>query len=119
MFERDVDETVTLSFADGTRVETTANHPFFVDGQGFVQAGQLGIGTLIVTRAGPVVKITKVERDVGRTKVYNLEAEGFHTFFVGQGNGALWVHNAPCDQQGHHLLPQTDEFAAEWDRLKL
>jgi RHS repeat-associated protein len=94
--EREVDETLVLTFADGTHIETTSNHPFYVEGQGFLQAGQLGIGTLIVTRAGPAIKLAKAERKAGRTKVYNLEVEGFHTYFVGQTNAALWVHNAPC-----------------------
>jgi pretoxin HINT domain-containing protein len=99
-FVREVNETLVLTLADGQRIETTANHPFFVEGQGFVPAGRLGIGTLIVTRAGPAVKLVKAEKKVGQTKVYNLEVDGFHSYFVGTGGTALWVHNAPCNPAG-------------------
>jgi hypothetical protein len=93
VFEREVGETLVLILADGERIETTANHPFYIEGRGFVPAGHLGIGTLIVTRAGPSLKVVKAERKVGRTKVYNLEVEDFHTYFVGKGEGGIWVHN--------------------------
>lgn len=51
----------------------------------------MGIGTSIVTRAGPSVKLERVEAQTAQTTVYNFEVEDFHTYFVGQ-NG-LWVHN--------------------------
>jgi len=74
---------------------TTPEHPFYVVGRGYVDAGQLGIGSLIVTRAGPAVVVQSyavLSRPEGYT-VYNLEVEDNHAYFVGKTNGGVWVHN--------------------------
>ena len=86
----------------------TPEHPLYVQGQGFVLAGQLGIGTSIVTRAGPALQVTgltwqksKAQELVagsagssfGGYTVYNLTVEDDHTFFVGTTGGGTWVHN--------------------------
>src|SRR5687767_14249939 len=78
-------------FEGGERIETTHEHPFYVEGKGFVPVGELGIGTSIVTRAGPAIELVKVERKDAPATVYNFEVEEFHTYFV--GDLALWVHN--------------------------
>jgi len=54
---------VTVSFSDSKtgRAETlacTPEHPLFVQGQGWVEAGSVGIGTSIVSRAGPALQVT-------------------------------------------------------------
>jgi len=90
----------------------TPEHPLFVEGQGWVEAGSLGIGSSIVSRAGPAMKVTGLTwqknkaqeltagssgSSFGGYTVYNLTVEGDHTFFVGTANGGTWVHNAgPC-----------------------
>jgi len=99
----------------------TPEHPFFVQGQGWVEAGSLGIGASIVTRAGPQMAVTQVTWQknraeelasaggVGGYTVYNLTVDGDHTFFVGSTGGGTWVHNA-CPikikmfDQGKHIL---------------
>jgi hypothetical protein len=61
-----------------------------------VSAGNLGIGTEIVTRAGPhlvVQAVAKVTKPQG-VAVYNLEVEKDQTYFVGNANGGAWVHNS-------------------------
>jgi hypothetical protein len=61
-----------------------------------VSAGNLGIGTEIVTRAGPnlvVQAVEKVTKPQG-VAVYNLEVEKDQTYFVGNANGGAWVHNS-------------------------
>ncbi|MDX1932456.1 MAG: polymorphic toxin-type HINT domain-containing protein [Capsulimonadales bacterium] len=98
---REVISTTVLTFADGSRIETTSEHPFFVSGLGWVPAGRLAIGNAIVTRAGPKATeqtsaVAKVETLVGRIRVYNLNVADNHTFFVqdAHGNGLpKWVHN--------------------------
>ena len=68
-----------------------------VQGVGFVIAGRLALGNSIVTRAGPPLKLAKIEWQQGKRSVYNFEVEEDHTYFVGSANGGLWVHNAdPC-----------------------
>ena len=52
---------VTLHDARTGKAETltcTPEHPLFVQGQGWVEAGSLGIGTSIVSRAGPALQVT-------------------------------------------------------------
>jgi len=82
----------------------TPEHPLYVQGQGFVLAGQLGIGTSIVTRAGPALQVTGLtwQKDkaqelaagspgssFGGYTVYNLTVEDDHTFFVGTTGGVF------------------------------
>jgi len=86
----------------------TPEHPFFVPNQGWVEAGSLGIGTSIVTRAGPQMAVASVTwqknkaqelastSGLGGYTVYNLTVEGDHTFFVGNTGGGTWVHNYDC-----------------------
>ena len=85
--------TITLSFSSGERIVTTAPHPFYVKGKGFVAAGQLAVGNAIVTRAGPPATIKRIVRTGAKT-VYNLTVDGDHTYFVGTKDGGVWVHNA-------------------------
>ena len=65
-------------------------------GRGAISLSKLGIGTQIVTRAGPpLVIVTLVHhRYPHGVTVYNFEVEGDHTYFVGTANGGAWVHNA-------------------------
>ena len=93
LFKHLATKTLALRFAGGEHIETTSGHPFYVEGQGFVQAGELGIGNSIVTRAGPSVAIESIERNDESASVYNFEVEEFHTYFVGKVNDGLWVHN--------------------------
>ena len=118
IFER-YSVTLKLTFSNGETIETTKEHPFYVAGKGFVPAGEMGIGTSIVTRAGPGVHL--VASVVGEAqKVFNFEVEDFHTYFV--GCLGAWVHNAcstkldkalggsPLDKlQAHHLIPAAHE----------
>jgi hypothetical protein len=70
-----------------------------------VSAGNLGIGTEIVTRAGPhlvVQAVAKVTKPQG-VAVYNLEVEKDQTYFVGNANGGAWVHNE-CAGDHHFFL---------------
>ena len=64
--------TLALTFSSGETIETTSEHPFYLEGQGFVPAGRLSIGNAIVTRAGPAVKVVKVERHESGSTVLQL-----------------------------------------------
>ena len=105
-FERVAPSTLALTFSNGETIETTREHPFYVLDRGFVQAGELGIGTSIVTRAGPTVSLVSAVAGKAQT-VYNFEVEDYHTYFVGQGE--VWVHNTcpktlDADKQGKHIV---------------
>ena len=94
---------LALTWSNGETIETTREHPFYVVDRGFVKAGELGIGTSIVTRAGPSVQLVSVKSGAAQT-VYNFEVEDYHTYFVGQGE--VWVHNAD------YLTPKS----GKWER---
>ena len=84
-----------------SEIRCTVEHPFYVKGKGWVAAQDLGIGTEIVTRAGPTVRVKSVveEAHPKGVRVYNFEVEGIHNYFVGNGQGnanekdGIWVHN--------------------------
>ncbi len=103
--KRQVEATLVLSFSNGEKIECTKEHPFYVEHKGFTPAGELGIGTSIVTRAGPSAKLAHVEVKDAQATVYNFEVEDFHSYFVGIHDGGLWVHNK-C--WAAHLTPGED-----------
>ena len=100
-FSRTSDHLITLALADSKTgnvvetIQTTRNHPFYVDSKGWIPAGGLAIGNSIVTRAGPtlVIKNIEWERRAEGYKVYNFEVEDTHSYFVGTATGGAWVHN--------------------------
>ena len=102
---KQADVVVAVPLADaktGEAKETitaSREHPFYVDGKGFVPAGALAIGNSIVTRAGPVLVVKSVEwkRQTEGFSVYNFAVDDLHTYFVGNTLGGAWVHNAGTD----------------------
>ncbi|MEA9606616.1 polymorphic toxin-type HINT domain-containing protein [Xanthomonas campestris pv. plantaginis] len=144
----------------------TEDHPFWVEGRGWVAAGALrpgyklqatdgrklrvsmvspvhrtetpGVGWCQLTRNnpdlgddfdfnGPSLRLVKsntyrpnkefVEGPLLGVDVYNLEVDGFHTYYVGKAG--VWVHNANCNfrlmNEGNGALPPkgTTAFASE------
>jgi hypothetical protein len=137
-WERLVQDVVTVEFyAKGddnkTVVETitgTLEHPFMTS-KGWIGMGSLGIGTEILTRAGPRLVVKSVTRKyyADGVKVYNFTVDGKHTYFVGDSLGGAWVHNAKCKlarqqlknaiSNGLHGLPNIDIRIANYrDVLK-
>jgi len=90
-----------VRLANGESISSTPNHPFYVDGKGFVPAGRLAIGNAIVTRAGPPARVASVHLTGRQETVYNLEVADFHTYFVCSTSGGFWVHNVGCDNSGN------------------
>jgi hypothetical protein len=81
--------------AGGRLIETTREHPFYVEGKGWRCACELQTGDLLVGSGALRVRVDGVA-DSGRVAtVYNVEVEADHTFFVGAPDWGfdLWVHN--------------------------
>ena len=83
---------------DGTKdedqtIDTTANHPFYVEGRGWVAAEDIEAGDRLHTEDGSVVVVTDNETEKLRKpiKVYNLEVEDYHTYYVTRDE--VLVHN--------------------------
>ena len=73
------------------RVETTDEHPFWVEDRGWINAGEVRIGDRLRTRRGELVPVLATAREERVTPVYNIEVDGFHTFFVTEES--ILVHN--------------------------
>ena len=100
---KETDEILHVSTSDGETIDTTTNHPFYVEEKGWVAAGDLVVGDTLVTVDGDEVEITdlQLEKLAEPILVYNLEVEDFHTYFVGE-YGVL-VHNK---YHKHHSDPK-------------
>ena len=96
VYTRTVSELVLLT-VDGNVVETTAEHPFWVDGVGFTRAGDLVPGDILRGLSGSARVIESVSRLPGTFEVHNFEVEHAHTYFV--TDMALLVHNMKEMQQ--------------------
>ena len=74
-------------------IDTTSNHPFYVIGKGWVTAGELEAGDEVYRLDGSTAVVTgsELERLDEPVKVYNLEVEDYHTYFV--GDVPVLVHN--------------------------
>tara|TARA_R110002072_G_scaffold300787_1_gene478949 strand:- start:6 stop:731 length:726 start_codon:yes stop_codon:yes gene_type:complete len=73
----------------------TPEHPFWVQGKGFVAAEDLRVGDRGLDAEGNEVVIAGVEIREEQAQHYNLEVEDFHTYFVSEtkDDPAVWVHN--------------------------
>lgn len=92
-------ETKTLAYVvyvtteNGTVINTTENHPFYVEGKGWCAAAELEDGDALQTQDGEteIVEDVQIEQLDEPVKVYNLEIEDSHTYYVSV-DGVL-VHN--------------------------
>jgi hypothetical protein len=114
----------TISVVNTETIKTTAEHPFYVEGQGWVGAADLQVGWKVLTADGKssTVVSNEVQVQPAPLAVYNFSVEGDHTYFVEDGAGLqdpIWVHNAcnPNAIETMHLLPRASEFADKWKRL--
>ena len=92
VYVHEVNQILHLSTSDGA-IKTTSNHPFYVPEKGWIAAGDLTVGDAILQLDGTtaVVLFSEIEYLSENIRVYNLEVEDYHTYFVGEA-GAL-VHN--------------------------
>lgn len=72
-------------YTDEGNIDTTANHPFYVIGKGWVAAGDLVKGDEVYNLDGTTSAIigSETEKLDEPVLVYNLEVEDFHSYFVG------------------------------------
>lgn len=72
-------------YTDEGNIDTTANHPFYVIGKGWVAAGDLAEGDEVYNLDGTTSTILGSEIEIldESVLVYNLEVEDLHSYFVG------------------------------------
>ena len=115
-----VTETTTLvhvTTENGTVINTTESHPFYVEGKGWCAAAELETGDVLRTEDGEqeTVKGVQTEKLDKAVKVYNLEIEGSHTYYVSADS--VLVHNA-CER--HHIASDKSVksgFTAKYENL--
>jgi len=76
------------------------NHPFWVEGKGWVSADELQIGDKLQKADGSNLTIDKVDfvKLDEPVTVYNFMVADFHTYYV--TDIGIWVHNTNCIKTG-------------------
>lgn len=75
--------------AGGRIIRTTAEHPIFAWGRGWVPAGSLRRGDRLRSDNGNIVLVEGIAYSGEEANVYNLKVREFHTYFVGADDWAL------------------------------
>ncbi|MDQ6423594.1 polymorphic toxin-type HINT domain-containing protein, partial [Paenibacillus sp. LHD-117] len=95
LYRNDKEITYELTVGD-QMIETTENHPFWVEGKGWVLAADLQVGDKLQQSNGNTLKIDKINKVIHDelVKVYNFTVADFHTYYV--SSLGIWVHNISC-----------------------
>ena len=105
---------VTVENAEGEQetIDSTPEHPFYVEGLGWVEASSLHAGMTIWFANGTKGTVEDISNEglEEPVTVYNFEVAEFHTYFVGEC-GAL-VHN-DCDQKTYQTYTKTNPETGE------
>ncbi|AOP36254.1 hypothetical protein A0128_19700 [Leptospira tipperaryensis] len=89
---RQTDKIYKLTYENGSSVETTNTHPFYIDGKGWVKAEKLQVGDKSILSNEERLTLHSIEIELRQTTVYNFQVENAHTYFV--SDVAILVHNA-------------------------
>ena len=92
-------ETITFTVKDKSGIQetitTTPEHPFYIDSQGWLPAGDVLDGMIVSgPNADSNISIVNVQVNQEPKYAYNFTVDTDHTYFVGKTN--MWVHNT-CD----------------------
>ncbi|WP_270164504.1 S8 family serine peptidase [Paenibacillus sp. SYP-B4298] len=100
LFRNQRDDIIKLHVGEQI-IETTDNHPFWVEGKGWVFADELHAGDKLRKADGSNLTIDKVEflKLDGPVTVYNFTVADFHTYYV--TDIGVWVHNTNCFTGGY------------------
>ena len=78
-------------------IGATEEHPFFIEGRGWVRAKNLGLGEQALASSGRPLSVAAIGQRADVATVYNLEVDDYHTYFVGRAGA--WVHNQYLDSK--------------------
>jgi hypothetical protein len=93
----------------------TDDHPWRVEGNGWVETADLNKGDRIDTASGEDMVVLSVSLTQRVEQTFNLTVADWHTFLVGEDRAV--VHNVACQLHMHHLLPR--EFRRQFARAGL
>ncbi|WP_182920370.1 DNRLRE domain-containing protein [Nocardioides cavernaquae] len=99
---------VAIRLADGTMIDATDGHPFWVEGRAppgeagvsgaWVNAIDLAIGDWLLDADGQAVQIEGLAVSINDLTAYNLTVADLHTYHV--GTDSILVHNHKCEPGG-------------------
>lgn len=116
-FVHDTTRLVTVSVG-GVTIEVTPQHPFWVDGRGWVEAQALRPGMSLLAHDGSRPDVTAAtEKEVAPTKVWNFTVDTAHTYQV--SGASLLVHNPDCYLSQMTVPPSKMAQWEEWELQKL
>lgn len=112
-FSREIAESYIIDCGD-IEVETTAEHPFYVQNQGWVIAQELVVGDTLISEDGSILTIDNVNfvQHDQPVQVYNFEVEDYHTYFVGENgeDNFILVHNSCAHMQKEWTTERTSHW---------
>jgi RHS repeat-associated protein len=84
-------DSIFLLKADGIEIFVTDYHPFYVENKGWVKVCELEIGDWFFLSNGGSTQLFYKEKLYFNDKVYNIEVNNYHNYFVTRRN--VLVHN--------------------------
>jgi intein/homing endonuclease len=91
-------------------IKVTENHPFYINGK-WIRVKDIKVGDQLTDKNLQPVNVISIEKINEKTKVYNLEVDNIHTFFVHN----ILVHNKTfCSEQGTCNCPTTESPLGGW-----
>ena len=125
IFVRETDSIIRLSI-NGEKIETTEEHPFYVEGRGWTEASSLKEGDEVRTADGSVAAVEATEsiKLSEPVKVYNFEVEDFHTYYVSEqkvlvhNTCAMTAKNSTVESKGTNRNVDSDLSGTVWDNIR-
>ncbi|MDU7718996.1 MAG: polymorphic toxin-type HINT domain-containing protein, partial [Cutibacterium avidum] len=74
-------------------VTTTAVHPFYVDGKGWVEAQDLRAGDQLYDETGSLVTVVSIQATGEIATVYNVTVKDLHNYYVADDSSWVLAHN--------------------------
>ena len=91
LFQKKSTTLMTITLASGATVVVTQEHPFMVDGEGWVLSGDLRVGDRLTQRDAGTAVIAAINVRSGGQTVYNFGVSGDHNYYI--TDAQLLVHN--------------------------
>ena len=97
---------------DGEIIETTFEHPFLLDSEEWVVAGELQVGDVIEQGNGETGVVEGIQFSLAPQLMYNLTVAEAHTYVVGEGQ---WVVHNECKI---HWPSKPHGVPKHWQKIK-
>jgi len=104
IFESNYENDILKIYTKDSSIEATLKHKFYIKNNSWTKAENLKVGDILVNNSNEELEIKKIERieSTGIIKVYNLEVEDNHNYFV--GFDCVLVHNCCVDENSLILI---------------